>query len=120
MSIKRNSEITEIKGIEGSKIKMYFQPNNTQNRIRFSLAHFTLEPGKRTLLHKLQSSEVYYILEGEGILKVDGESFEVKKNDSAFVPPMAEQSLENKGAKDLKFLCVVDPSWKQENEIVLE
>jgi len=120
MSIKRNSEIIEVKGREGSKIKNYFQPENTKNGIKFSLSHFTLEPRKKTFLHKLQSSEVYYILEGCGILKINDNSFEIQKDDSVYVPSMAEQKIENTGDEDLKFLCIVEPAWKEENEIVLE
>ena len=120
MSIKRNSEILEIDGTEGSKVKQYFQPGNTQNKINFSIARFALEPGKRTKLHKLKASEVYYIIEGNGILKVDSESFKIGKDDAVYVPPMAEQMVENKGKKVLKFLCIVDPAWKGENEIILE
>ena len=120
MSIKRNSEIPEIFGHEGSKIKNYFDPDNTDNKIHFSIAHFMIQKGKRTLLHRMRSSEVYYILEGIGILKIDGKSFTVKKDDSVFVPPASEQSIENIGDEDLRFLCIVDPSWNQENEIVLE
>jgi len=120
MKIKRNSDIPEIIGHEGSKIKNYFDPDSTDNEIRFSMAHFMIQKGKRTLLHRMKSSEVYYILEGVGILKINGKSFTVKKDDSVFVPPMSEQSIENIGGKDLRFLCIVDPAWNQENEIVLE
>jgi len=120
MSIKRNSDIPEIVGREGSKIKNYFDPNNTDEKIRFSIAHFMIQKEKRTLLHRMKASEIYYILEGIGMLKIDGKSFTVKKDDSIFVPPMSEQSIENIGDKDLRFLCIVDPAWNQENEIVLE
>jgi len=120
MSIKRNSDIPEIIGLEGSRIKNYFDPDGTDNRIQFSIAHFMIQKGKRTLRHKMKSSEIYYILGGTGILKIDGKSFTVKKDDSVFIPPMSEQSIENIGGEDLRFLCIVDPAWNQENEIVLE
>ncbi|MDH3611601.1 MAG: cupin domain-containing protein [Nitrosopumilus sp.] len=120
MSIQKNSEIPTIEGKEGTKIKQYFHPHNTLNGIRFSLAQFTLEQGKSSLLHKLQSSEIYYILEGTGKLNVGDESFSVKKDDSVYVPPMSEQFIENTGEVDLKFLCIVDPAWKAEDEIILE
>jgi len=120
MEIKRNSEIREIKGFEGSKIKKYFYPENTKNGIRFSIAYFTLEPGKRTLLHKLESSEVYFILEGIGILKINEELCKVQKDDCVYVQSMEEQLIENTGEIDLKFLCIVDPAWKEENDIILE
>ena len=120
MSIQKNSEIPSIRGSEGTKIKQYFHPHNTLNGIRFSLAQFTIKQGKRSLRHKLQSSEIYYILEGTGIMMINDELFSVKKDDSVFVPPMSEQFIENIGTSDLRFLCIVDPSWKTEDEIILE
>ena len=120
MSIQRNSEIPTIEGNEGTTIKQYFHPHNTVNGIRFSLAEFTLKSGKKSLRHKLKSSETYYILEGKGLLHVNEEDFEVERDDSVYVPPMSEQFIENVGTDDLRFLCIVDPAWKAEDEVVLE
>lgn len=120
MSIRRNSEISSTKGSEGTSIKQYFDPSNIPNGIRFSLAEFTIKKRKRSLRHKLQSSEIYYILEGSGILKINEKSFVVKKNDSVYVPPMSEQYIKNSGEGDLRFLCIVDPAWEEKDEIILE
>ena len=120
MSLKKNSEIEEIQGNEGTKIKQYFHPHNTLNGINCSLAQFTLEVGKRTKLHKLKSAEIYYILEGSGILKINDESFQVQKDDSIYVPPSSKQLVENTGSENLKFLCIVDPAWKADDEMLLE
>lgn len=120
MSIQKNSDIPATDGYEGAKIKQYFHPHNTLNGIRFSLAEFTIKKDKRSLCHKLQSSEIYYILEGNGNLKINDETFLVKKDDSVYVPPMSEQFIENTGNTDLRFLCIVDPAWKAEDEIILE
>ncbi len=120
MSIRKNSEIPSIDGNEGTKIKQYYYPHNTLNGVRFSLAQFTIKQGKRSLRHKLQSSEIYYILEGVGTLRINDESFNVKKDDSVYVPPMSEQFIENTGTSDLRFLCIVDPAWKAEDETILE
>jgi quercetin dioxygenase-like cupin family protein len=68
MSIQKNSEINSIEGNEGTKIRQYFHPHNTLNGINYSLAQFTLEPGKKSKLHKIKSSEIYYVLEGSGNL----------------------------------------------------
>ena len=120
MSFLKNSEISSIEGNEGTKIKQYFHPHNTLNGIRFSVAQFTITQGKRSLCHKLQSSEIYYILEGNGTIIINDESFSVEKDDSIYVPPMSEQFIENTGKTDLRFLCIVDPAWKSEDEIILE
>ncbi|MFZ8908447.1 MAG: cupin domain-containing protein [Nitrosopumilaceae archaeon] len=120
MSIQRNSEISTIEGNEGTTIKQYFHPQNTTKGVRFSLAEFTVKSGKKSLCHKLKSSEIYYILEGKGNLHVNEKVFEVTKDDSVYVPPMSEQFIENTGSEDLRFLCIVDPAWKVEDEIILE
>ena len=120
MSVRKNSEIKSIQAKEGTKVKELFSPQNTQNKTNYSLAKFTLEPGRRTLKHKLRSSEIYYILEGQAVLKIDNESFEIKKDDSVYVPPMSEQYMLNTGTSDLKFLCIVEPAWKAEDEKITE
>lgn len=120
MSLRRNSEIESIQGNEGTKIKQFFHPHNTLEGIGYSLAQFTLEPGKRSKLHQIKSSEIYYILEGSANLRIDDDVMELEKDDSAYVPPNAKQSIENTGGEDLRFLCIVEPAWKAEDEIILE
>ncbi len=51
MSLKKNSEIQSNQGKEGTEIKQYFHPHNTLNGINYSMAQFTLEPGKKSKLH---------------------------------------------------------------------
>lgn len=120
MSIRRESEIESIRGNEDAMIKQFFHPHNTLNGINYSLAQFVLGPNKKTKRHKLKSSEIYYILEGVGKITIDKESFELKKNDSVYVPPMSEQFIKNTGSDNLQFLCIVEPAWKACDEIILE
>jgi mannose-6-phosphate isomerase-like protein (cupin superfamily) len=120
MSLRKNSEIESIQGNEGTTIKQFFHPHNTLNGINYSIAQFTLEPQKKSKLHKLTSSEIYYILEGNGNLKIGNESIPVQKDDSVYVPPNSDQMIENKGDNDLRFLCIVEPAWKSEDETILE
>ncbi|MBA4718662.1 MAG: cupin domain-containing protein [Nitrosopumilus sp.] len=120
MSLRKNSEIKAIQGNEGSKIKQYFHPHNTLNGINYSMAQFTLEPGKKSKLHKMSSSEIYYILEGNGKLKIEEEEYHLEKDDSVYVPSNSKQFIENTGSVDLRFLCIVEPAWKADDEILLE
>ena len=120
MSVRRNSEIQAIKGNEGTTIKQFFHPHNTLSGISYSIAQVSLEPGKKSSKHKLKSSEIYYILEGQANLNIDSDSLELKKDDSVYVPPMVEQHIENSGNATLRFLCIVEPAWKAEDEIILE
>jgi mannose-6-phosphate isomerase-like protein (cupin superfamily) len=120
MSLKQNSKIDFVKGYEGTKIKQYFHPQDTLNEIKYSLAQFTLDIGKKTKLHKIKSSEIYYILEGKGELKINEKIFSLEKDDSVYVPPNSNQFIENIGSTELRFLCIVEPAWKVEDEDILE
>ena len=51
-------------------------------------------------------------------MHIDSEERQVNQNDLIFVPPMSKQFLENNGEIDLTVLCIVDPAWRQEDEIL--
>jgi mannose-6-phosphate isomerase-like protein (cupin superfamily) len=120
MTIKKLQDIEIIDGGEGTVIRQIFHPHNTLNGIRYSVSHSELKPGKKSKLHKMKTSEVYYILQGEENLKIDEEAFTVSKDQAIYIPPHSKQSIENTGKGELKFLCIVDPAWKHEDETVLE
>jgi len=94
-------------------------PDKADLQIRYSLAHAMVKPGQSSLPHKLKTSEVYYILEGQGIMHVDDESAKVGFGQAVYIPPNSRQYIENTGDSDLKFLCIVDPAWRPQDEEVL-
>lgn len=120
MTIKKLQDIEVLDGGECTKIRQIFQPHNTLNGIRYSISHSELKPGKKSKLHKMKTSEVYYILEGEGNLQIDDAIFKVLKDHAIYIPPHSKQCIENTGKNELKFLCIVDPAWKLEDETVLD
>jgi mannose-6-phosphate isomerase-like protein (cupin superfamily) len=78
-----------------------------------------VKPGDTTWRHRLKTSEVYFILEGEGVMHIDGESSRVHSGSTVYMPPMAAQCITNSGKTDLVLICIVDPAWKKEDEEVL-
>ena len=120
MKVRKLNEIESFEGNEGTKIRQIFHPHNTLSGIRYSLSHSSIMPGKKSRLHKMKTSEIYYILEGEGILHIDEDFFKVSKDSAVYIPPHSKQFIENTGNKELKILCIVDPAWRQEDEISLE
>jgi mannose-6-phosphate isomerase-like protein (cupin superfamily) len=58
--------------------------------------------------HKVQE-QVYHVLEGEGLMEIDGERHVVRKHDVIFLPPGIEHSISNTGLTDLVFLVVTSP-----------
>ncbi len=86
-------------------------------KMAYSLAHAVLRPGERSRPHRLErSSEVYYILEGEGTIHVGSESAGVYPGHAVYIPPGSVQYIENGGDENLSFLCIVSPPWRPEEE----
>jgi mannose-6-phosphate isomerase-like protein (cupin superfamily) len=61
---------------------------------------------------------VYIILDGEGTAYVDGQAAVLRAGDVLFIPAGAEQYLDNTGNTTIRFLCIVDPAWSKDTEIV--
>ncbi|WP_159586664.1 cupin domain-containing protein [Chelativorans xinjiangense] len=60
-------------------------------------------------VHKVQE-QVYHVLEGEGLMEIDGEKRVVRKHDVAFIAPGSWHSIENTGLGDLTFIVVTAPA----------
>ncbi len=101
-------------------LRELLHPSKALVSIGFSLAHGRLPLGQRSKRHRLTSSEVYYFVRGEGLFTVNEETVTVVQGSVVYVPPDAIQCVENTGRTELEFLCVVDPSWKAADEVVLE
>jgi mannose-6-phosphate isomerase-like protein (cupin superfamily) len=120
MLLKRLTNCREFIAGDGSVLRELLHPEKTDLPIRYSLAHAKVAMGQKTKPHKLKSAEVYYITAGEGLMHIDEESLEVGLDCAVYIPPGARQYIENTGNSDLKFLCIVDPAWQEEDEEILE
>ena len=58
--------------------------------------------------HKVQE-QIYHVLEGEGMMEIDGKRHVVRKHDVIFLPPGVSHSIANSGLVDLLFLVVTSP-----------
>lgn len=103
---------------DGTILRELLHPDRADLDLRYSLAHAVVKPGDASRPHKLKTSEVYYILEGEGVMYIEDESAEVRSGQVVYIPPNARQYIKNTGDSDLKFLCIVDPAWRLEDEEV--
>jgi mannose-6-phosphate isomerase-like protein (cupin superfamily) len=59
--------------------------------------------------HKVQE-QVYHVLDGEGLMEIDGERHVVRRHDVIFLPPGVEHAISNTGLVDLVFLVVTSPT----------
>lgn len=119
MNHKKISEIKAFITTDGSLIREIFHPQRHNLPMSCSIAHATVKVGESTKPHTLkESSEVYVILSGQGIMHIDDEKQLLNPGDSVFIPAGSVQHIENSGNEDLKFLCIVDPCWKEEEDEV--
>ncbi len=81
-----------------------------------SLAEATLEPGEATERHYHGAAEeIYYLVEGEGELELDGERRHVTAGDAILIPPGARHQIRAAGAGPLRFLCCCSPPYRHED-----
>jgi mannose-6-phosphate isomerase-like protein (cupin superfamily) len=59
--------------------------------------------------HKVQE-QIYHILEGEGLMQLDGTTRVVRRHDIIFIPPGTVHALHNTGFQDLIFIVVTTPA----------
>ena len=116
MFLKYLKDCREFIAGDDSFLRELLHPEKTDLQIRYSLAHAEVRVGQMTRQHKLKATEVYYITAGEGMMHIDDESFEVGPECAVYIPPNSMQYIENTGNCDLKFLCIVDPAWRKEDE----
>jgi len=119
MFIKDLKDCEEFIAGDNTRLRELLHPDKADLDLRYSLAHAVLEPGLTSYSHKLKTSEVYYILEGEGEMYIDDEIEKVVPGQAVYIPPDSKQFIKNTGTLDLKFICIVDPAWRVEDETEL-
>lgn len=116
MFIRKLEDCKEFIAGDACHLRELLNARTDKRAYRYSLAHAVVKPGDKTKPHSLKTSEVYYILEGQGRMHVDHETAEVGPGAVIDIPPRAVQFIENTGKADLVFLCIVDPAWCPEDE----
>jgi mannose-6-phosphate isomerase-like protein (cupin superfamily) len=119
MLIRELNDCPEFIAGDNCVLREILHPAKADLAFRYSLAHAVVKPGDTTWEHRLRTSEVYYIIEGEGVMHINGESSPVHSGSTVYIPPTARQCITNSGKKDLAFICIVDPAWRKEDEEVL-
>jgi mannose-6-phosphate isomerase-like protein (cupin superfamily) len=119
MIIRYLKDCPEFTAGDRSILRELLHPDKMDVHVRYSLAHAKVPTGKKTKRHKLRTSEVYYILAGQGRMHIDKESIKVGARCAVYIPPNSIQYIENTGTSELEFLCIVDPAWQQADEEVL-
>jgi mannose-6-phosphate isomerase-like protein (cupin superfamily) len=93
----------------GALSKPLVMPETTGSRhIDYRISMYQPMAYVKAHKHKVQE-QVYHVLEGEGLMEIDGEARVVRKHDFIFLPPGVEHAISNTGLVDLVFLVVTSP-----------
>jgi quercetin dioxygenase-like cupin family protein len=63
--------------------------------------------------HSHDWPHINYMLDGSGVLFIDGEEYPVEKGAYAFVPANAEHQFRNTGSSPFRFICIVPKEGHQ-------
>lgn len=104
---------------DGSIIRELMHPDVHGNK-NLSLAEAIVPAGFTTFLHKHNTSEeIYYIVEGSGLMSLGNEKFEVKRGDSICIPPGTPHQIKNTGKSPLRILCCCSPAYSHDDTELL-
>jgi mannose-6-phosphate isomerase-like protein (cupin superfamily) len=120
MLVRKLSDCEEFTAGDNTLLREMLHPDKQAIALRYSLAHAIVPVGKTSTLHSLTTSEVYYILSGQGEMHIDDETQLVEPGDTVYIPPNAKQCIRNCGTEPLTFICIVDPSWRKADETIYE
>jgi mannose-6-phosphate isomerase-like protein (cupin superfamily) len=87
---------------------------------KVSMAHVVMNGGNVSLWHQhSRMSEVYFILEGEGILYYGDNALQAEKGAYLVLPPNTPHKLRNTGKSDLEHLVFAIPPFDPEDIEIL-
>lgn len=99
----------------GALSKALVGPENSgSRRLDFRISRYAPMAYVEEHKHKVQE-QVYYVLEGEGVLTLDDERHLMRPHDYVYVPPGVRHSFANTGTGGLVFLVVTTPASDDED-----
>jgi mannose-6-phosphate isomerase-like protein (cupin superfamily) len=117
MIIKDLNECRWFEALDKTSICELMHPDKEKIDIPYSIAYAILGPGRSSLAHCLKnSSELYFIIQGTAKIYIDEDEEFIRSGQAVFIPPGSWQHLKNTGSEDLRFLCIVFPRWRAEDE----
>jgi mannose-6-phosphate isomerase-like protein (cupin superfamily) len=120
MDIKNLNAVPAFTTKDGSEIRELLAYRNSVIRHQ-SLAEARLPVGGSTQEHYHPlTEEIYYITQGTGKLRIEGETRPVSVGDAIAIPPGQKHKLWNTGAAELRLLCCCAPAYEHTDTIITE
>jgi mannose-6-phosphate isomerase-like protein (cupin superfamily) len=85
----------------------------TLGTTRLWLGLSEIDPGSSSNLQSHESEEIFYVVSGQGVVEVDGESQQLEAGSVVFVPSGARHRLRNRGSGTLRVVCAAAPAFER-------
>jgi mannose-6-phosphate isomerase-like protein (cupin superfamily) len=118
MKVVNRNDVETFVTKDSSEIREILAPANSEMKNQ-SLAEARVSPGRSTEEHfHPLTEEIYYILEGRGRIRVEGEEREVGPGDGIVILPGQKHRIWNTGRSDLVFLCCCSPAYSHDDTVI--
>ena len=120
MDVRNINQVPAFTTKDGSEIRELLASRNSciSNQ---TLAEARLPAGGSTTPHHhVKTEEIYYILEGQGLIRDADDLREVSAGDAIAIPPGAVHQITNTGRDVLKFLCCCAPGYEHDDTVLAE
>jgi mannose-6-phosphate isomerase-like protein (cupin superfamily) len=105
---------------DGSEIRELLAHRNSAIRHQ-SLAEARLPRGASTAPHYHPlAEEIYYLLEGAGVMRIESEVRKVGPGDAIAIPPGQRHQMINCGDATLRFLCCCSPAYEHGDTVMVD
>lgn len=120
MEITHRDEITPFTTKDGSEIRELLAHRNSCMANQ-SLAEATVPLGATTDMHyHPKAEEIYYVLEGTGLMRLGEEESFVRPGDAIAIPPGTPHNIRNDSEIPLRFLCCCAPAYEHEDTVLVD
>jgi mannose-6-phosphate isomerase-like protein (cupin superfamily) len=115
MTVNQIAEQAPFTTADGSTIRSLLDSTNAPVANQ-SLAEASLPPGGATERHYHKASEeIYFILEGNGTMEINGKKKAVGPGDAILIPAGDWHQIVTQGEAALRFLCCCAPPYSHED-----
>ncbi|MCQ3937034.1 MAG: cupin domain-containing protein [Chloroflexi bacterium] len=106
MTVKHSHDV-EAKNVAAGKDTTIQVLISSQEGPNFALRKFSMQPGGGMPRHTNTVEHEQYVLRGEAVITIGGETHHVKAGDVVFIPAGAIHSYQNTGKEPFEFLCII-------------
>ena len=118
MDVRNVNRVPAFTTKDGSEIRELLAHRNsciTQQ----TLAEARLPAGGSTTPHRhVRTEEIYYVLAGQGLMRLGEQRRPVGPGDAVAIPPGTVHQITNTGTDVLKFLCCCAPGYEHEDTLL--